>query len=153
MQRERCGTETQNRLLQGLVYRNHNFWIKTLTPILGDHLLVHLDTNIPKQENKKSVRWDWRKYSKDALSSFLSNNEWRLGVEGVKQYWNILMWWQLDYHKSMVRIMGYYDNSTLAENVTCLSFNLIHYSKLSPLTGFEPGTSPEASHRAIDLPC
>ena len=35
------------------------------------------------------LQLNWRKYSKDALSSSLSNIEWRLGVEGVQQYWNI----------------------------------------------------------------
>ena len=35
------------------------------------------------------MRWDWRKYSKDAHSSSLSNIKWRLGVEGVQQYWNL----------------------------------------------------------------
>ena len=35
------------------------------------------------------MRRDWRGYSKDALSSSLSNIECRLGVEGVQQYWNI----------------------------------------------------------------
>ena len=63
--------------------------IQSLKPIFGDHLLVHFDTNIPKQESKKSMRRDWRGYSKDALSSSLSNIEWRLGVEGVQQYWKI----------------------------------------------------------------
>ena len=35
------------------------------------------------------MRRGWRKYSKDTLSTSLSNIEWRLGVEGVQQYWNI----------------------------------------------------------------
>ena len=42
--------------------------IKSLKPIFGDHLLIHFDINIPKQDEKKSMRRDWRKYSKESLS-------------------------------------------------------------------------------------
>ena len=51
--------------------------------------MIHFDINIPKQDEKKSMRRDWRKYSKESLSGMLAEITWRTGVEGVQQYWNI----------------------------------------------------------------
>ena len=39
---------------------------------------------------EESVRRDWRRYSKDALCSSLSQIKWHLGVEGVQSYWNVI---------------------------------------------------------------
>ena len=58
-------------------------------PIFGDHLLVYFDTNSNKKESKKYVRRDWRNYYKEKLSSNLSVIDWRMGVQGIQQYWNV----------------------------------------------------------------
>ena len=55
--------------------------IKSLKPVLWDQLLIHFDINIPKSEAIQSLRWDYRKYSKESLSGMLSEITWRTGVE------------------------------------------------------------------------
>ena len=63
--------------------------IRSCKPCFGDHLLVMFSVGTTAQTPKRSLKRDWRKYSKLALCQGLEGVDWDVGVDTVQEYWNI----------------------------------------------------------------
>ena len=63
--------------------------IQSCKPCFGDHLLVMFSVGTTAQTPKRSLKRDWRKYSKLALCQELEGVDWDVGVDTVQECWNI----------------------------------------------------------------
>ena len=71
------------------------FWIlsnlkTSLIGLTGDHCLVFLTIDETKIEAEKSIRRDWRNYTKDKLINEISKYDWNKSFETIQDMWNVM---------------------------------------------------------------
>ena len=64
--------------------------IAFINPVFGDHAVITFKVRSNVVVKEKTMRRDWRHYSKEALNTELLSVKWSLDFDSVQSYWNVL---------------------------------------------------------------
>jgi hypothetical protein len=84
--------------------------INSIKPTFGDHMLVSFEIKLSKNPPINCIKRDWRKYSKENLSSALSMLDWNINIENVQEYWNVFENMLIDVVDEIVPLTDFVNN-------------------------------------------
>jgi hypothetical protein len=73
-------------------------------------MLVSFEIKLSKNPPINCIKRDWRKYSKENLSSALSMLDWNINIENVQEYWNVFENMLIDVVDEIVPLTDFVNN-------------------------------------------